>query len=122
MPLSIQTNQLKTRKHVIIDGHPYTVRRLGNIERMDLDQYIRRLGALAATEKASDGKLSAEESAEVDELSRKIQNLVIGQFDDGGDQSLSRALVASLTEDEIGVLMEKIFVTESTDGPEQAKA
>lgn len=112
--LEIRTNTLKTRKKVIIDSVEYTVRRLGNIEQIDMNQYIRRLQSLANIEKKQ--KLTKEQSAEVDVLSEKLSLLFVNLFDDGGDQSKSRALVASLTDTEVGLLLGQIF-TEAKDEP-----
>lgn len=105
--LELKTNQLKTRKKVLIDEHQYTVRKLGNIEQMDLSQYMRRLDVLSNLEKKQD--LTEKQIQEVQDIGNRISNLFIALFDDGGDQSKSRSLVASLSENEIGVLLGKIF-------------
>lgn len=115
MPLSIKTNQLKTRKRVEIDGHPFVVRRRGNIETLDVNQYLRRLNALALLESKSKDGLSEAEVAEVDDLSKKLTDIFVAQFDDGGDQSKSRALVSSLSADELGILLEQIFTSDEAE-------
>ena len=115
--LEIKTNQLKSRKKVMIDDTLYTVRRLGNLEQLEISQAMRRLKQLAAAEEAT--ALTAEQVEEVDALSVKMSDIFIALFDDGGDQSKSRALLASLSDSEIGELIKQIFEdTNATDQPE----
>lgn len=105
--LEFKTNQLKSRKTVTIDDHVYTVRKLGNIEKADLDQYMARLDALSKAESAS--SLNEKQAKEVEEISKRISELFIGLFDDHGDQSKSRKLVSSFSENELDVVLRKIF-------------
>lgn len=114
MTLSIRTNQLSTRKQVEIDGHHYTVRKMGNIEQLDMSQYFRRLKKLSELEAKNDNKLTAAQTRELDDLSSKMANMFVALFDDGGDQSKSRALVASLSDVEIGLLLAQIFKEDET--------
>lgn len=100
--LEIKTNQLKTRKKQVIDGHEYTIRKMGNIEMMNLSQYTTRLQELADIEKKQ--KLTVEQSAEVDKISESISFMTIGLFDDGGDQSKSRQLIPTLSDEEINYI------------------
>lgn len=122
--LELRTNQLKTRKKVLIDDTEYTVRRLGNIEQLDMSQYMRRLSTLSEIEK-KEKKLTDAQIAEVDDISAKLSLLFVNLFDDGGDQTKSRALVASLSDAEIGVLLGEIFAEDGSkeeikDGNEEA--
>jgi transposase-like protein len=105
--LEIKTNQLKTRKQVKIDDVVYTVRRMGNIEQLDVQQLIKRLSQLSEVEKTK--KLTDKQLEEVDGISKKMGDLFTSLFDDGGDQTKSRKLVASLTDTEITVLLTQIF-------------
>lgn len=105
--LELRTNQLKTRHNVKIDEHVYTVRKMGNIEQLDLSQYFRRLKVLADKEISS--PLSDSESKEVEQLTINITNLFVGLFDDGENQEKSRKLVSSLSDTEIGLLLAQIF-------------
>lgn len=116
--LELKTNQLKTRKQVLIDGVHYTVRRLGNIEQLDLSQYMRRLQQLANKEK--DAKLNEKEAGEAVDISDKLSQMFISLFDDGGDQTKSRALVASLSDTELEMLIDQIFQDEAIDGQAEA--
>lgn len=105
--LELKTNQLKTRKKVLIDGHEYTVRKLGNIEQLDLSQYMRRLDTLAKIEATQ--PLNDKQLQQVQDISDRIAKLFISLFDDGGDQTKSRALVASLNEAELTIMLSQIF-------------
>lgn len=117
--VEIKTNELKTRKKQVIDGHEYTVRRMGNIEQLNMAQYVQRLQELEEVEKQNKDKpLSKAHIQEVADLSKKLDMMFVNLFDDGGDQSKSLALVSSLTDTEIGLLLGQIFG--SDDG--QAKA
>jgi len=102
----------------LIDGHPYTVRRLGNLEQLDISQYMRRLKQLSDTEKSNNGELPEAQSQEADEISKKLSNIFVSLFDDGGDQSKSRALVASLSDGEVSVLLSQIFKEAENGTPE----
>jgi len=112
--LEIKTNQFKTRKKVLIDGNEYTVRKMGNIEQLDLSQYMRRLKQLSDIE-VSDKKLTVKQIDEVDMLSSKILALYIGLFDDGADQSKSKSMLATLTDTELGMMLEQIFTEDITE-------
>ncbi len=112
--LELKTNQLKTRKKVLIDGHEYTVRKLGNIEQLDLSQYMRRLDSLAKIEATQ--PLSDKQLQQVQNISDQIAKLFISLFDDGGDQTKSRTLVASLNESELALMLSQIF-NENEDEP-----
>lgn len=105
--LSFKTSELKTRKKVTIDGHVFTVRRMGNIEQLEMSQYMGRLTRLSEIE--GKRKLTDKENQEVDTISKSIADMFIGLFDDGGDQSKSKALLRSLSEEEITLYLEKIF-------------
>lgn len=109
--LEIKTNQLKTRKRVLIDDQEYYVRRMGNIEQLEVSQYMRRLNKLAEIEKTA--PLTDQQIDEVDQLSTKIMAISIGLFDDGGDGSKSKALLSSLNDTEIGLLLDQIFEDEN---------
>lgn len=104
--LEISTSALKTRKKVQIDGHGYTVRRLGAGEQLTLNQMLREAKKLEAGLKDSpDDALEAK----AEELSQKMIDVFAGLFDDGGDGSKSKALIASLNEFEIQELFIQIF-------------
>lgn len=118
--LELKTNQLKTRKQVLIDGHHYTVRRLGNIEQLDVSQYMRRLEQLSSIESKDATELTPKQVKEAEEISAKLSLLFVNLFDDGEDQTKSRALVASLTDQELGILIQQIFKDE-VDAPEKVK-
>ena len=108
-----QTNTLKTRKKVLIDGVEYTVRRFGNIEQLEQNKLMRQLSAFAAKEQKA--PLTDEETEEVDSISLAMSSMFIALFDDGGDQSKSKALIASLSDVEFGMLLTEIYTDKTTD-------
>lgn len=108
--LEFQTNTLKTRKNVKIDGQEYTVRRLGNVEQLELSSAMRRLNKLAAKEETK--PLNDQESDEVEAVTQTITSLFVGLFDDHGDQSKSKALISSLSDTEMSMLLAQIFKEE----------
>ncbi len=116
MALSIKTNQFATRKQVDIENlgeiHTYTVRKLGNIEQLDLSQYMRRMQKIADIEREQEGVLDDTLAAEVENIQNKIAELFTGLFDDGGNQKKSKKLVASLSDIELSMLLAQIFEDE----------
>ena len=106
--LEIKTSELHTRKRAKIDGHIYTVRRMGNLEQLNLSQSMRRLTVLSKIED-NGTKLTDKQALEVEEISSKLANTFVNLFDDGGDQSKSKALLMTLSDLEIKEIMEKIF-------------
>lgn len=111
--LQISTSNLKDRKKVEIDGHPYTVRRLGAGEQLTLNQLLRQSKKLEELSKTSDI-----DQTKFDSISSKIMELFTGLFDDGGDQSKSKSLVASLNESEVQELFSQIFKDDFDGLPE----
>lgn len=109
--LEISTNQLKARKKVEIDGHPYIVRKLGAGEQLAINQLLRKAKALG--QKLEDGQPSDQDELEAENLSEKMVSILVGLFDDGGDGSKSRTLVSSLNETEIAELFLQIFPEDS---------
>lgn len=106
-PISIKLNELKSRVPVEIDGHVYTVRRMGNIEQIEYDRGLRRINQLAVIEK--DRKLTEEELSELEQINSTLNDFFVNLFDDGGDQSKSKKLVASFSDVELGLVLGKIF-------------
>lgn len=114
--LEITTSNLKTRKKVEIDGHPYTVRKLGAGEQLALNQMLRKAKALE--QKLNDGDSSEQDELAAEKLSEKMVTILAGLFDDGGDGGKSRALVSSLGDIEIAELFAQIFPEGNNDAPE----
>ena len=110
--LEIRTKDLKTRKIALIDGETYTVRTFSNLEQMDIAQYQRRIGQLVELEKKES---KVEYSEEAEEISRKLFEIYINLFDDGGDQSKSRKLLSNLSYDEIALILKEVFKKENDD-------
>lgn len=112
--LEISTNNLKTRKKVTIDGHLFTVRKFSNLEQLDISQYKRRSEKIVELAKQTKDIETLEKlDDEADEMSRKILNIFINLFDDGGDQSKSKALIDSLDYEGITEMLEQIFKGEN---------
>lgn len=106
--ISISSNDLGTRKRVKIDGHLFTVRKLGAGEELDLSQIARQtvklLEKLTETEEWSD-----KDSNEFEDLKRRSLNIYAKTFDDGGDGSKSMALVERLSDEERNEIYRQVF-------------
>lgn len=108
-----KTNELNTRKRVIIDGHEYVVRRMGNIEQLETSQAMRRLTELANKE-TQGTKLTKAEISEVDEISKRSLDTIVSLFDDGEGFVQSRKMIGSLTDEEVKLLIDRIFAREES--------
>ena len=108
---SFQTNQLKSRRKALIDGHEFTVRRMGNIERLEVLQIQDEIKAIIDKypQEATDADISAEDMEFVNKKALQSAEILIGLFDDGGDQSKSRALVRSLDDEDIIAIIDDVF-------------
>lgn len=113
--LEIKTNQFATRKPVNIDGHEYIVRKPGAGEQLILQQKMRRVKELDRLQKAN--SLSEEQEVELENLGADMLDLTASLFDDGGDGSKSKELVRSLSDEEVTLLLTKVF---NEDGPATA--
>lgn len=108
---SFQTNQLKSRRKAIIDGHEFTVRRLGNIERLEAVRLQNELQEIISKypEDVKDEDISKDDIKAINEKAMQSSELLLSLFDDGGDQSKSKALIRSLDDEEIIDIVESIF-------------
>lgn len=138
----INTATLGGRKKVEIDGHPYTVRRIGAGESLALNQTQRRLEVLAKKEeggirlqellkKEEDGSISEQELLELprlkpitedekDELLRlgsKFIDAMTSLFEDGVGGKKSKVLIESLSPDEIQAMNKAIWEDDATNKP-----
>lgn len=115
--LEINTNTLKSRKKVLIDGQEYVVRKLGAGEELSLSQSMRRLNKLQ--QKELEGNLTEKEQDEVSQLAKNTLDILTGTFNDGGDGSKAKALVSGLSAEELREIYERIFdESAETDSPE----
>jgi hypothetical protein len=106
--IEISTSKLTSRKHVLIDGHAYTVRKLGAGDELAISQILRQLEKLQ--EKAKSGKtLTPKDDDLFQELQERSLAIYASTFDDGGDGSKSRKLIESLSYDERAELQDLIF-------------
>lgn len=108
---SFETNQLKSRRKAIIDGHEFTIRRFGNIERLEvmrLQQEVEKIIKKYPAD-AKDEDISQEDIDEINSKAMQSSELLIRLFDDGGDQSKSRDLIRSLEDTEIIDIIDSIF-------------
>lgn len=112
--LQINTDSLKNRKKVEIDGHPYTVRRYGAGEQLRLNQLVRQANKLKVKEQA--GTTTEADEVEAEMLAKQMIDIFAGLFDDGGDGKKARKLVESLSQSEVQELFAQIFKDE--DEPE----
>lgn len=106
----IKLNELKTRKQVTIDNDLYTVRRFGNMEELEYRSYLRELQKLALLEK--DNPLNEEQLDRIDEINKILFDMIVSLFDDGENFTKSRKLLASLSDTEISLLIERALADE----------
>lgn len=108
---SFQTNTLKSRRKAVIDGHEFTVRRMGNIERLEVLQAQDEIKAIIDKypQDVKDEDIKPADMEVVNTKALQSAEILVGLFDDGGDQSKSRALVRSLEDDDIIDIIEKVF-------------
>lgn len=115
---SFQTNQLKSRRKAIIDGHEFTVRRMGNIERLEVLQSQDEIQAIIAKypKDFKDSDITKEDMGTINKKALYSAEILIGLFDDGGDQSKSRKLVRSLEDEDVIAIIDSVFAqTESKE-------
>lgn len=119
---SFQTNQLKSRRKALIDGHEFTVRRMGNIERLEVLQAQDEINAILNKypKDVKDKDIKQEDMDRVNQMALSSAEVLIGLFDDGGDQSKSRALVRSLDDGDIISIIDEVFRQTDTK-PEEPK-
>lgn len=118
---SFQTNQLKSRRKALIDGHEFIVRRMGNIERLEVLQAQDEIKAIIDKypTDVKDEDISAADMETVNKKALASAEVLIGLFDDGGDQSKSRALVRSLDDEDIIAIIDEVF--NQTETKEEVK-
>lgn len=112
MTVSFQTNTLKSRRKAIIDGHEYTLRRLGNIEQLEISRLQGEIEAIFSKypPNVKDADVSKEDYKMVNDNAEKMSLLILTLFDDGTeDQDHSRALVKSLSDEDIFDILSKVF-------------
>lgn len=109
--LEINTNTLKSRKKVLIDGQQYIVRKLGAGEELSLSQAMRKLEKLGNKEKSGD--LTEAEQDQAIKLAQSTLDTLISTFDDGGDGSKAKALISGLSAEELKEVYDKIFEEQS---------
>jgi len=119
MSVSFQTNTLKSRRKATIDGREYTVRRYGNIERLEVlrlqDEIQDILDKYPKDVLESDMK--REDLRAITDKAEQASKTLVNLFDDGTkDQRYAKALVASLEEDDVADMLGKIFA----DGGEES--
>lgn len=108
---SFQTNQLKSRRKAVIDGHEYIVRRMGNIERLEVLQTQDQIKTIIDKypKDVTDADIKPEDMELVNKKALASAEILIGLFDDGGDQSKSRMLVRSLDDTDIISIIDEVF-------------
>ena len=106
--LEISTAKSRQIKRVNIDGHVYSVRKLGAGEQLTMSQYMRKITKFDSRIKAGEILTDAEEE-QAEKYSSDLLNILASCFDDGGDGSKAKELVNSLTADELASIVEEIF-------------
>ena len=117
------SNYIKTKTGEI-DGHVYTIRRMGAGDELDVASVSSRILALQeriklmqdALERAKDDeaamKAMADSADAIEQMATEQANLektYASLFDDGGDQSKSRALVHKLGLEGVKALLNDVF-------------
>ena len=120
MPATFQTNQLKSRRKAIIDGHEYTVRRLGNIERLEINQRTTEIRRILGKypKDVSDNDIKQADIDTLERLALESAKTMVSLFDDGTEtQEKARELVRSLDEEDLLDIIEATFAqTEAKNG------
>lgn len=105
--IEITTAKLGSRKNIKIDGHVYSVRKPGAGEQLSISQMVREVNKYAEIEKTR--TLTAEEEKFILDKTARMMEIMTACFDDLGDGSKSKALVDSLSMDELQAVIEEIF-------------
>lgn len=109
---SFQTNKLKSRRPAEIDGHMYTVRQYGNIERLEVIRLNDEINAILDKYPAGtpESEMKPEDLEAVQDRAIQASSTLISLFDDGTEeQLLSKKLVSSLDEDDIVDIITSVF-------------
>ena len=106
--LEISTAKTRQVKRVNIDGHVYSVRKLGAGEQLTMSQYMRKITKVDARIKAGEMLTDAEEE-QAEKYSTDLLDILASCFDDGGDGSKAKGLVNSLAPDELQEVIAEIF-------------
>ena len=112
MTATFQTNQLKSRRKAIIDGHEYTVRRLGNIERLEINQRTTEIRRILNKypKDVSDNDIKQADIDTLERLALESAKTMVSLFDDGTEtQEKARELVRSLDEEDLLDIIEATF-------------
>lgn len=111
--LEINTGQLRNRKKVLIDGHEYTVRKLGAGEELQIGQMAREMERI---QKKKD-KITEKDTDRGVDIANKIFDIMVSTFDDGVGGEKSKALVSGLSQEELKELYAAIFDEPKTETP-----
>lgn len=111
--LEINTGQLRNRKKVLIDGHEYTVRKLGAGEELQIGQMAREMEHIQKKGK----KITEKDTDRGIEVANKIFAIMVSTFDDGIGGEKSTALVSGLSQEELKELYAAIFEEPKTEAP-----
>lgn len=109
---SFQTNKLKSRRPAEIDGHMYTVRQYGNIERLEVIRLNDEINAIRDKYPPGtpESEMKPEDVEAVQDGAIQASSTLISLFDDGTEeQLLSKKLVSSLDEDDIVDIITSVF-------------
>lgn len=112
----ISTATLGGRRKVEIDGHGYTVRKMGAGESLALSQTQRRLLELGKKEPSA---LTDSETEEIEQLGSKFIDAITALFDDGEGGIKAKELVSSLSPDEIIAMQNVIWSDEPEKKPNE---
>lgn len=112
MTVSFQTNKLKSRRKANIDGHEYTVRQYGNIERLEVLRLQDEINGIISKypPNTPESEMKKEDIDSIQSKAYEASQTLISLFDDGTEtQEKAKKLVASLDEDDIVEIITTIF-------------
>ena len=122
--VSISTSKYITTIKAVIDGHTYTVRKIGAGEQLDLSREFSKLQELqleatnlhakyeVAKTKEDKNKLEIEYinvAKPLADIMERIEDIYINLFDDGEDGKYSRQLVHSLSIGDVRKIYDEIM-------------
>lgn len=124
MAITISTSTLIATREAEIDGHTYTIRKMGAGTQLDisqatapiieLNQEAMNLRAKLATAKTEEdtAKLSKQANEILGKIAKanaKLEAVYASLFDDHGDQSKSRELVHMVGADGVQAILAQVF-------------
>lgn len=109
----ISTAKLGGRKKVEIDGHAFSVRKMGAGESLALSQSQRRIEVLAKKEEA--GTITEAEKDEFLKLGSSFIDAMASLYDDGVGGKKAQELIRSLSPEELAEMNKQIWEVDAAE-------